>query len=148
VENKPFQSSQSYRKFGSNKNKLSLKEIQTREDVELLIDEFYKLATKDELIGYFFTEVVKLEWEKHIPVMYDFWETILLDNIKYKGNPMLKHIEMSKKESMKPEHFERWLSLWEFTVQENFNGRKAEEAISRAKQIGGLMQLKVSQPIK
>ncbi len=73
-----------------------MKDIQERKDIELLVDEFYKKVLKDDVIGHFFTEVVQLDWEKHIPIMYDFWETTLLGNIKYKGNPMVKHIELSK----------------------------------------------------
>ncbi len=88
-----------------------LKDIQNRSDIEFLIDEFYKQVIHDDLIGHFFTKVIQLDWAKHIPIMYDFWETILLGNMKYKGNPMVKHLELSKKEALKPKHFERWLAL-------------------------------------
>ncbi len=80
-----------------------------------------------------------------MPIMYDFWETTLLGNIKYQGNPMLKHIALNKKEPMNPTHFERWLELWKVTVSENFSGQKADEAIQRATQIGELMKHMVSQ---
>ncbi|TRX52072.1 group III truncated hemoglobin [Fulvivirga sp. M361] len=122
-----------------------MKTIESREDIELLVDEFYKRVIMDELIGYFFTQVVRLDWNTHIPVMYDFWETTLLGNIKYKGNPMLKHIELDKKEPLTTGHFDRWLSIWESTIKENFMGEKADEAIKRATQIGGVMKLKIQQ---
>ncbi|MGI9543970.1 MAG: group III truncated hemoglobin [Cyclobacteriaceae bacterium] len=122
-----------------------MKDIQTRDDIELLVDAFYKRMIVDDVIGFFFTEVMELDWDKHIPIMYDFWETILLGNIKYKGNPMLKHIALNKKEPLKPEHFDRWLKLWEAILAENFNGKNADEALNRAKQIGALMKFKVEQ---
>ena len=118
-------------------------DITKRADIELLVDTFYEQVIKDESIGEFFTSVVELDWEVHIPIMYDFWETILLDHIVYKGNPMLKHIQLNQKKPLESKHFDRWLELWEKTVQTNFEGPKSEEAISRAKQIASLMKFKV-----
>ncbi|WP_424964213.1 group III truncated hemoglobin [Ekhidna sp.] len=120
-----------------------MSDITNRKDIELLVDAFYEQVIVDESIGEFFTEVVKLDWEVHIPIMYNFWETILLDNMVYKGNPMLKHIQLSQKRMLEPHHFERWLELWEATIKNHFEGLKAEEAISRAKQIASLMKYKV-----
>ena len=122
-----------------------MQDIQYRTDIELLIDKFYKRVISDELIGFFFTEVIKINWDKHMPVMYDFWETTLLGKLKYQGNPMLKHIALNKKEPMNPKHFERWLELWETTVLENFSGTRADEAVQRANQIGELMKFMVTQ---
>ncbi|MEQ8627846.1 group III truncated hemoglobin [Ekhidna sp.] len=118
-------------------------DITTRQDIELLVDKFYGQVIEDDIIGEFFTGVVKLDWTVHIPIMYNFWETILLDNIIYKGNPMMKHIQLSQKKTLAPHHFERWLELWEKTIRMSFQGPKAEEAISRAKQIASLMKFKV-----
>jgi len=122
-----------------------MKDIEDRQDIKLLVDAFYKEVVNDDLIGHFFTKVIPLDLDIHLPVMYDFWETTLLGNIKYKGNPMVKHIELSRKEPLNPEHFERWLSLWGTAVTENFDGPKAKEAIERANLIAELMKFKVQQ---
>lgn len=122
-----------------------MRDIENRKDIENLVDNFYKLVIKDELIGSFFTKVVVLDWEKHIPVMYNFWETIVLGNITYKGNPMLKHISLSQKKAIKEEHFDRWLKLWESTLSQYFQGPKANEALNRAQQIAELMKFKIKQ---
>ena len=122
-----------------------MKDIENREDVEFLVDQFYKRVIVDEVIGHFFTKVVQIDWQKHIPVMYDFWETTLLGKIKYKGNPMVKHIELSEKVPLGAVHFDRWLALWKTTISESFEGKKANEAIQRATQIGGLMKFKIGQ---
>lgn len=117
--------------------------ISSRADIELLIDRFYEKVIKDELIGFFFNSVIKLDWAKHIPIMYDFWETTLLGVAIYKGNPMLKHIELHAKQKLKPEHFDRWLHIWEETIKENFEGDIAENAVKKANQIGELMKIKI-----
>lgn len=120
-----------------------MKEIENRKDIEFLVDEFYKQVVKDELIGFFFTEVIALNMDQHMPIMYDFWESNLLGNMKYKGNPMTKHIVLNQKEPLTSVHFERWLQLWEETLSNHFQGSIAQEALKRAQQIAGLMQFKI-----
>lgn len=120
-------------------------DISNRTDIEQLVDSFYKKVIVDDLIGHFFTEVVELDWNKHIPVMYDFWESTVFGLAKYKGNPMLKHIALDEMKAIEAEHFSRWLVLWEETVNELFSGEKADETIKRARQISGLMQFKVQE---
>ena len=124
-------------------NPNGLKDIQTRADVEFLLDSFYKQVIVDDLIGFIFTEVVLLDWTIHMAIMYNFWESILLDKPVYKGNPMLKHLELNKKTPLLPAHFDRWLELWEGAVYGLFNGDVADEAIKRAKLMAGLMQHKI-----
>jgi hemoglobin len=86
---------------------------------------------------------VTLSWEKHIPIMYSFWGSVLLGQASYSGNPLLKHLELDRLSALGKVHFDRWLELWERTVQENFSGEKAVEAVKRAKAIAGVMLAKI-----
>ena len=99
---------------------------------------------EDDKIGFFFTEVANLNWDKHLPRMYSFWETILLSKSSYSGNPMAKHVALNKKENMKSEHFDHWITLWIATVNANFEGENATEAINRATLMAELMKFKTS----
>jgi hemoglobin len=56
-------------------------DISCRADIEKLIILFYEKVKKDSTIGFIFTDVIPINWEHHIPVIVDFWETILLDNL-------------------------------------------------------------------
>lgn len=122
-----------------------MKDLQHTEDVKLLVDTFYQQALNDEVIGHFFNEVIQLDLNAHMPVMYQFWESILFGSHEYKGNPMVKHIALHEKSRMESRHFERWLMLWTNTVNKLFAGPKADEAVQRANHIAALMQHKVSQ---
>lgn len=120
-------------------------DITTGADIKLLVDVFYKKVLPDPVIGFIFTDIVKLSLENHMPIMYSFWGSVLLGENKYSGNPMTKHIELDKKVALTNTHFERWLFLWEQTVRELFEGEKANEAIVRAKNIAAIMQHKIGQ---
>ncbi|MBO9566734.1 MAG: group III truncated hemoglobin [Niastella sp.] len=121
-----------------------MKDIESREDIELLVNEFYKKVVPDKLIGHFFTRVVHFTWEEHIPVMISFWDTVLFAKLSYKGNPMVKHIELDALYPLDPLHFDRWLYLWQETVHQLFAGDKANEAIDRAHSIAKIIKVKVA----
>ena len=120
-----------------------MQDIQERADIDLLVNRFYEKVVPDRLIGHFFTKVVHFTWEAHIPVMISFWETVLLGVQSYKGNPMIKHIELDALQHLEPVHFERWLYLWQQTVRELYAGEKAEIAIDRAHSIAQIIQVKI-----
>lgn len=121
-----------------------MKDIETRDDIELLVNEFYKKVIPDRLIGHFFTRVVHFSWEEHIPVMISFWESVLLGGQAYKGNPMVKHIELDALYPLDPLHFDRWLYLWQETVRQLFAGDKANEAVDRAHSIAQIIKTKIA----
>ncbi|MCX6182971.1 MAG: group III truncated hemoglobin [Bacteroidetes bacterium] len=124
------------------------RDIENRADIEALVNAFYLKVEKDDVIRHFFTDVVKLDWSKHIPVMYDFWESILLNTHNYKGNPMPAHVSLNEKSPMKKEHFDRWIQLFSATIDELFQGEKAEQAKTRALSIATVMQIKMIQKSK
>lgn len=124
---------------------MKMTDIANRKDIETLIDTFYKKVINDDLISVFFTETVELDWKIHIPIMYNHWESVLFGNATYKGNPMIKHIELNAKKHLEPEHFDRWLTIWRNTIQENFSGKNADEAIQKAENIAELMKYKIYQ---
>jgi hemoglobin len=119
--------------------------IKEREDIELLVDEFYRKVKNDEIIGYIFNDVVNFSWDIHIPIMVSFWETVLLDKSSYKGNVMLKHIELNKKTPLNPEHFAHWRKLFFETLDQFFEGEKVEEAKKRVDLMASLMMYKIEQ---
>lgn len=120
-----------------------MQDITTRSDIDHLISAFYTKAIKDPTIGRIFTNVARIDLEAHLPVIGDFWESVLLGNMVYRGNPMRKHLALARETALQREHFDVWLGLWEETVREFFTGEKAELAIFRARNIGQLMLHKI-----
>lgn len=118
-------------------------DIKTREDVQLLVDSFYHIVRKDEVIGFLFNDVAKVDWETHLPKMYNFWESLLLGYGTYKGNPMQKHLALNQLEPLKPVHFERWIEIWEHTIDLHFEGEIADGAKKRGRAIKDRIMYKI-----
>ncbi|MEP6464897.1 MAG: group III truncated hemoglobin [Parafilimonas sp.] len=119
-------------------------DIKNRNDIEQLINKFYDKVKQDEVIGFIFNDVVKVNWEKHLPVMYDFWENIIFLSNKYAGNPMAVHMNLNQLTPLKKEHFERWIKLFAETVNELFEGKNATIAKEKAKGISNIMKIKIA----
>ena len=119
----------------------SKKDIETRADIDDLLHRFYGRALQDETIGYIF-EIAKLDLEHHLPIIGDFWETLLFGTGGYQKhgrNPLQIHGELHLKTPLLPAHFRRWLEIFRTTVDENFSGERADFAKSRAEAIGNRM---------
>lgn len=121
----------------------SLTDIETGDDIRLLVNTFYDRVKQDPVIGYIFSEIIGEDWSHHLPVMYMFWETILLAKPGYMGNPIGKHIEIDRRIALEQEHYDRWLTLWSSTLDTLFAGSRAEEAKKRAGLMIELIRTKV-----
>lgn len=99
-------------------------DIQHLEDIKLLVDSFYGRIREDALLKDIFNNVIRDRWPQHLEKMYRFWQTVLLDEYTYQGTPFPPHAGLP----VAQEHFDRWLELFNATVDEHFNGTKAERA--------------------
>lgn len=123
------------------------KDIESRLDIEILITNFYDEVKLDPVIGIIFTEIVPLNWDHHIPLIVDFWETILLDNPVYKRNAMEVHYKLHNIYPLKKEDFDSWLYLFYATLDRLFKGPVVELAKKRSRDIAELMMYKMNNPI-
>src|SRR5579871_4771245 len=98
------------------------KDIENAEDIELLVNSFYNQVKADGVIGYIFNETIGADWSHHLPIMYRFWNSVLFGKLGYSGHPVNKHVELSRKIPLHQEHFNRWLQMWNETVDSLFEG--------------------------
>jgi hemoglobin len=103
-------------------------DIESREDIALLVETFYTRAFQDPILGPIFVDVAKLDLPRHMPIMCDFWENILFQARKYPGGMMMVHYQLHIKTMLEPHHFQRWLDYWEATVDDLFAGERANIA--------------------
>lgn len=111
-------------------------DISNHDDVKVLVDQFYAKVNMDSLLAPVFAHV---DWPHHLPIMYNFWSSVLLGDRSYSGNPLAKHLNLK----IGKEHFTRWLELFTSTVDEHFSGFNAKEAKNRAQTIADIFQYKM-----
>lgn len=104
------------------------KDIQNLDDVKLLVNHFYGLVRQDEMLGPIFNEVIQDRWPLHLEKMYQFWQTVLLEEHTYEGRPFPPHAQLPIEQA----HFQRWLQLFYQTLDAHFSGKTADEARWRA----------------
>ncbi len=106
-------------------------DISNIDDVKILVDSFYGKVREDDFLKDIFNNVILERWPEHLEKMYRFWQTVLLEEHTYFGSPFLPHAKLP----IERKHFDRWMKLFDETVDENFTGEKAK----RAKWQGGRM---------
>lgn len=106
--------------------------------IRTLVNGFYARVREDTEIGPIFERVIGEDWDAHLTKMYDFWSSVMLMTGRYKGNPMIAHIRLK---TVRPEHFDRWLTLFRLTAEELLPHEIAVLFIDRAENIARSLQL-------
>lgn len=114
-----------------------MKDIQSKEDIQLLVDSFYQRVLNDDMLVPFFKE---LNFEHHLPRMVHFWSFVCLDEPGYTTNITEVHSKMR----LSKELFDRWVQLFHTTVDSLFMGDVASKAKERAFVMGWTMSSKLS----
>jgi len=102
----------------------------SEQEISELVDRFYAKVRQDEEIGPIFNAVVD-DWPYHLALLKNFWSTVLNTTGRYKGDPMMKHLQLS----LDPPHFRRWLELFEETARETMQPDHAEIVVAKAERI-------------
>ncbi|MCP5411422.1 MAG: group III truncated hemoglobin [Alphaproteobacteria bacterium] len=110
----------------------------TEDMIRTLVHDFYARVREDLVIGPIFNRVIADDWDRHLAKMCDFWSSVMLLTGRYKGNPMVAHMRLKM---VRPEHFERWLSLFRVTSRDVCPEEVATLFISRAENIARSFQL-------
>ena len=104
-------------------------------EIRRLVDAFYGRVRKDAVLGPIFTQHVA-DWSTHLPKMYDFWSTVVLRTGRYSGRPIDVHRKLPE---ISLANFERWIGLWESTVEEVIGAPSREAFTTPARRMAASM---------
>ncbi|MGO4378950.1 group III truncated hemoglobin [Pseudoduganella sp. RAF19] len=96
----------------------------TTESITNLVHRFYDDVRADPELGPVFNNAIGDQWDTHLGRMVDFWSTVMLGSRQFQGNVYGKHMVL---QGIEPKHFERWLALFEATVERMFDGEDEKE---------------------
>jgi len=125
-----------------------MKQIESRTDIELLVNTFYAKIRKDDKLGAIFdSHIPDDKWPEHLAKLADFWETNLFGIPKFKGNPTQKHynVDANLDYSIEQTHFGKWLQLWFETIDGLFVGDLASKAKHAARRMSTVQYLAIWQ---
>lgn len=115
-----------------------------RDDVELLLRDFYGRVFADDLLRHVFVDVVQMDLEQHLPVIVGFWEKVLFNVGSYDGRVMDVHRRVHHRVPLTGKHFSRWLELWRESLDAGFSGPVTEQADAHARRMAAVFLLHLS----
>lgn len=120
------------------------KDIETRDDLYLIVDDFYQKLLVHKDVRHFFIKFTDSDSLKtHLSILVDFWDNVLFYSGTYQKNAMKPHLKMNLKTPLKKEHFKIWLTLFNESVDSHFEGENASVIKNRALSIATVMKLKI-----
>ncbi len=124
-----------------------MKDIETREDILLIMQKFYDKLLADDTISFFFTKVTSVDnhLKEHFDTLATFWEQSLFMKGGYFNNMFQIHKEVHDKFPFKKEHYDLWLNYFYKTIDDYFQGKNAEQMKTQALSMATIMQIKFSQ---
>lgn len=118
-------------------------DLHGRPDIIRLVNRFYERIRQDDVLGPVFDQVARVDWDTHLPKMYDFWDTVLFRAGTFRGNPIAAHAKLIPLADMSRATFERWLALFKETVSELFEGENAEVIGRSAEDMANVIYSKI-----
>jgi len=118
------------------------RDIATDNDVGVIVRRFYRAVIPDELLGPVF-ERFDVDWSQHIPKLARYWEHVLLCRPASGANTIGAHGRVQRIAPFDGAHIDRWVELWDQTVDECYVGPVAELAKARAHQVGRALRSRV-----
>ena len=115
-------------------------DIETCTDIDQLVAAFYARVLPDPIIGFFFTDVARIDLPTHLPKISAFWQQQLLGKPTYRGQLFAAHQHIQQHAALSTDHFHRWLTLFTQSIDELFSGPRADAAKHRAARIAESMQ--------
>jgi hemoglobin len=115
-------------------------DITDRRDVACLVNVFYDRVRADDVLGPIFDDIAHVDWPTHLPLMYDFWESVLFGTATFKGAPLEAHRTLARSAPLTSGAFDRWIALFHQTVDDLFAGFTANHAKQSASRIALVLQ--------
>lgn len=120
-------------------NDRMLTDIRNYDDIETVIRAFYSRLLPDPIIGFFFTDIARIDLPSHIPKIARFWEFQLFGVRHYRGNVYEVHRDLHRQAALTTDHFHRWVFMLHQSVDALFAGPNAELMKTRASMIAEKM---------
>jgi hemoglobin len=111
------------------------RDLDSPEEIAEMVRRFYADVAMDDLLGPVFEDVAQVEWSEHLPKLAAFWCRALLGRQGYAGNPFRAHARIHARSPFTAAHFERWLALFDETLELGWVGPNVDRARELARTV-------------
>jgi len=108
-----------------------------RNSISTLVHQFYQEVRADAVLGPVFDGAIGERWDAHLARMVEFWSTVMLGSHEFQGNVFGKHMAL---QGIEPEHFRRWLTMFEATAARLFDAGVAADFVTVGRRIAASLQ--------
>ena len=115
-------------------------DLDSQQKIASFVDAFYLRVLQDEQLAPIFLDVAQIDLDQHLPLIRSYWEKLLLGSSDYRRHTMNIHRALHARQNLQAADFDRWLSLFQNTVDAGYAGPQAERAKQVASHIASNMQ--------
>lgn len=115
-------------------------DLDSRQHIERFVDSFYQRLLADERLAPIFLDIAAIDLAVHLPHIKDYWCKLLLGEKGYRRHTMNIHRQLHGRQPLQPGDFQRWLALFNATLDEHFAGEGTERARRVATAIAANME--------
>lgn len=124
---------------------MALPDLDNPQHIDRFVDAFYARVLADPLLAPLFTKVAQVDLTEHLPRIKAYWRKMLLGDSDYRRHMMRKHRELDNRQPLTYEHYQRWLQLFEETLEKHHCGPVTERASQLARRVAGNMRRNLEQ---
>ena len=119
-------------------------DLSSASQIEHFVDRFYARLLHDPQLAPIFLEVAQIDLNTHLPLIKSYWCKLLLGDRTYRRHTMNIHRELHGKQPLQAADFQRWLAMFNATLDDGFFGQQTERARRVAAAIAGNMETSLS----
>ncbi|WBU55958.1 group III truncated hemoglobin [Paracoccus sediminicola] len=109
------------------------------DQIDRVVQIFYKAVRAEPVLGPVFANHVT-DWPAHEEKIARFWRNAILHERSYEGSPQRVHVQAG---NVRPEHFARWLALFDETLRRTLTEPQAAAWSALAHRIGAGLRMGV-----
>jgi hemoglobin len=103
-------------------------DLDSREHIDTFVDAFYARVLADERLAPIFLNVAAIDLSVHLPHIKSYWCKLLLGEQGYRRHTMNIHRQLHARQPLCAADFQRWLALFNDTLDASFAGERTERA--------------------
>lgn len=105
-----------------------LPDLDSREHIDAMVHGFYRRLLDDPQMAPLFLDVAKVDLNRHLPIICQYWHKMLLGDSSYQRHMMAKHRALDDQHPLTGELHERWLMHFMKNLEGRFVGPYTDKA--------------------